>query len=558
MSRRLQGRDFACLGACTVVAVLPGLLGCATQRLTEESRMFATPERTVAPPADDLLVSRGEPDDAMLHPERKLVSIVARDADLRSVLLTLAEQVDVDVVVDPGVDGTVTIEVRDVTFENALEAVLEPSDYHYRLTDGLLRVYDDAMQTRVFTVDYITGTRTGTTRLSASSGGTSSANGEQDGGSSSENLVSVDSRSTADVWQEIVSGLELIVFSNTDGHAEMVTGRSSADAFDGDAPEGAVPAGRSGASRGDESGPRLVVHPHSGTILVTASYRTLNRVADFLERIQGASYRQVVIEARIVEVTLTDDYTLGIDWSQVPGMGGVTSVFGQGDVAAAQTLAPSETVFQVAFSSGDFDALLGALANQGDVKVISAPRVAALNNQKAVFKAAREQSFFARRIDYETQPDGTSQPILTVEPQRVTIGLVLDCTPQISLEGDIMMNIHPSVTELVGEDVFPPGAEGDEVLANAPVLDIREVDTVVRVETGQLLVIGGLMKERVSEVRKMVPFLGKIPGLGYLFSQTKYVREHVELVIAMRPVVVVGQAAHEEAVAELERLERAY
>lgn len=481
-------------------------------------------------------LAKPEPAEA---PDLTLVSVSANGADLRMVLVAIAEQIGLNLVLDDGVQGEATLSVENVTAREALDALILSGGFDYAIRDGVLRVYDHDIQTRMFTLDYITDVQIGATRLSASSGsGTSSSDGtsSDDGGGTSR--VTIDSESSTDFWRDIVSGLEAIVFDGSVGRAEVAT--QGTNAMGGDAPVATAE--------------RLVVHPLSGTLVVTASFAKLNRVAEFLERVEGSVHRQVMIEARIVEVALRDEFRAGIDWSQIPTNGGVESVFGQDEFAAQQSLDPENRVFNLAFSEGDFNFLLDALAVQGDIRVISSPRVVALNNQKAIIKVAREESFFSQRIDYEEQPSGALVPILTVEPQRVTIGLVLDVVPQISGDGDIMMNVHPSITELVGEDVFPPGADGADILANAPVLDIREVSTVVRVGHAQLLIIGGLMKDRLVEDIKSVPFLGSIPVLGHLFRRTDRVTERIELVVILKPQIVVGQEADAYARRETRRL----
>jgi MSHA biogenesis protein MshL len=414
--------------------------------------------------------------------------------------------------------------------QDALDAIIIPAGYAYTVGENLLRVYGGEVQTRLFTLNYMTGVRSGITQLSASSGSASGSGGS--GGASTsassgaQSSSSVNSEVSTAPWDEIIAGLEMIVYGSA-----LVSGATSADG-----PE------------------RLVVHPPSGVILVTASYAKLNRVADFLERIEGSSHRQVAIEARIVEVTLDDEFHLGVDWSRIPGTGGVTSVFGNDEMAVEQALSLGNSVFRVAGSSGDFDAFLDALGEQGNLRVISSPQITTINNQKAMIKVAREESFFTLRVEYEYQPDGSRTPVASVEPERITIGLILDVTPQISAQGGIMMHVHPSVTELVGEDIFPPEASGSDIQANAPILDIREVDTVVRVESGEMLIIGGLTRQREVKRKRHVPFLGQIPLLGYLFSRTERITEQTELVILLRPRVVVGEEATHLALSELERL----
>lgn len=461
------------------------------------------------------------------------ISIAARAADIRSVLLTVAEQVGLGIVIDPDVTGAVTLAVEEIALRDALDAIISPAGYHYHLGERLLRVYGREVQTRLFTLNYITGIRSGITQLSASSGSsgggssrTSAVTGSQ-GGSNAQSSSQVSSEISSDPWAEIIRGLELIVYSGGQG----------ADAAYVEGPE------------------RLVVHPPSGVILVTASFAKLNRVADFLERVEGSTHRQVIIEARIVEVSLLKEFSMGIDWSRIPGAGDITSVYGQGEIGVAQRLSPANEVFQIAASYNDFNMLLDAMEEQGKLRMISAPRVATLNNQKAIIKVAREESFFSVRVEYEYQPDGTRMPIRSVDPERITIGLILDVTPQISPDGHIMMHVHPSLTEMIGEDIFPPEATGLEIQANAPILEIREVDAVVEVKNGSLLIIGGLTKEREVKRVRQVPLLGSIPILGYFFKRTDRTTEQVELIILIKPTIVIGEDADRFALSELDRFE---
>lgn len=463
-------------------------------------------------------------------PGDRMVSIIARQADIRGILVSIAEQADLDLVMDAEIRGQITLEITEVTVREALDAVVPPAGFHYALEDGLLKVHGALLETRLFTLNYMVGIRMGTTQLSASSGsaggGSSGEGGGGSGGGESQSGSQISSAMASDPWAEIAKGLNMIVFGASSGGEGDGTG-----------------------------GERLVVHPPSGVILVTATKDVLLRVAEFLEQIEGSSHRQVIVEARIVEVALDHEYQMGIDWTRIPGTGtDISSVAGNDDVAVAQTLNPGNEVFQIAASFGEFNSLLDALDAQGDLKVISSPRVATLNNQKAVIKVAREETFFTVQVEYEYLPDGSSRPVVSVDPERITIGLILDVTPQISSTGDIMMHIHPSLTELVGEDVFPPGATGADIQANAPILDIREVDTVVRVRDGKMLIIGGLEKDRESEKTKGVPILSSIPLLGHLFRHTTTITEKVELVILLKPTLVIGSEANQDAIDRLDEL----
>ncbi len=469
------------------------------------------------------------------------VTISAENADLAGVVVAIAKQAGLDVVVDQDVRGSVTAVVTGRGLSEALQHLLDGHGYAFEIEGGLLRVYGHALETRVFRLDYVTGIRSGSSVLSASSGRTeegSAEGGPASGFQGGESSVSVSSTMAADVWGEVVRGLQGILFDAVveEGGSEAEQSDSQATAYSG------------------SDGSRLVVNPISGVIIVTSTHQKLQQAAEFLEAIKEALCREVLIEAKVLEVALSEECHHGIDWSRIPGAGDILDISGKDDVAVTQRLSPQNGLFQVAVSYGDFDAVIDALSRQGRVEVLSSPRVVTLNNQKAIIKVAREQSFFSQRIDYESNPNGSSEPILSVEPQRVTIGLVLDVTPQVSPEGEVTLSIHPAITELAGEDVFPPGATSTEIIANAPVLDIREIDAVVRVKDGHMLIIGGLIKKNRTVKETGVPLLCKIPILGYLFKQRHEVEERVELVIMVRPSLLEPAAADREAREVLNRM----
>jgi len=229
-------------------------------------------------------------------------------------------------------------------------------------------------------------------------------------------------------------------------------------------------------------------------------------------------------------------------------MGGLQGTF-------SQSLSPATGLFQIGVSKGDFKALLDAMAEQGKINVLSSPRISTLNNQKAVIKVGRDEVFF--KPEYSVQKNeltGTTTSVLTgVTPQTVTVGVVLDVTPQIDEDGAITMHIHPSVTDLVKVEQF--SIKGD-VYATAPVIDVRETDAVVRAEDGQTIIIAGMMKEKKAETVTKVPFLGDIPGLGALFRRTDRQKEKTELVILLTPTVLVGKKITDIPEYELKGLEK--
>jgi len=274
----------------------------------------------------------------------------------------------------------------------------------------------------------------------------------------------------------------------------------------------------------------LVVNWLSGTIQITDWNQRITEIEQFLKNVHQALYRQVEIEARIYEVNLNDSYSLGIDWSKINfyGTSGnfalsniITAPFG-GFMAKAATTT-------ISFADGSFDGVLKALAEQGDLHVVSQPRVVTLNNQPALIKVATDQPFFTSTISQGTAGTGN---IITEQARSVTVGLVLSVTPQISEDGWIMLDVTPIISRL--REI----AESPQQTATAPVLDVKQSSGVVRLQDGEMVIIGGLIQEETSHTERKVPLLGDIPWLGRLFKGTYDVKTKSELVIFLSPRLV--------------------
>jgi MSHA type pilus biogenesis protein MshL len=467
---------------------------------------------------EELMVDKMEPK----KEAERLFSFTLRDEEIGQLLLALSRQIPYNIVVDPDISGTVTVDLKDVTLEEALDTFTSLLGLEYKVKGKVIRVFRPKMETRIFTLNYITTIRKGTGKLKAvtgvsgyAAGGGGAGREEAKGGSTIET-----GPDTADIWKEIEEGLKTMI---------------------------------------SEKG-NLVINKLANIILVTDFSTNLKSIASFLEEVEGSAQRQVMIQAKVVEVTLSDQYKLGLDWSGISRMGSFYGTL-SGDMSFAQSLSPGTEVFQIGVSNHDFTALLDAMAQQGQLNILSSPKISTLNNQKAVIKVGREEIFFDPEYDVVTTTDpltgeikDTRSVLSSVEPQTVTVGVVLDVTPQISSDGYISMNIHPSVTDLVRIEEFKLKGE---VYATAPVIDIRETDTVVRVREGQTIVIAGMMQDKRRETVTRTPLLGNIPGLGALFRNTDQEKQKTELVILLTPTVLVGKRIDDLSREELRRLEEA-
>ncbi len=413
-----------------------------------------------------------------------LYSFRAQDLPLIDALALFARGNQLNIVAGPEIIGTVTVDFHDLPLERAMSALLEAHGYYWEEEDGLIRVKQ--FKTALFNVDYIRLVRGGTGQNQAKmSSGSSSGGGSQETGQ-----ITVNQQDEIKFWEELERQIQTLM--SQDG--------------------------------------RMVANRLSGTIHVTDWYQRVHEIEEFLDKVHQALYRQVEIEARIYEVNLNDNYSLGINWNEIK-FDGDTGAFSLSNIIGAPFggLIPKVATTTVSFSSGDFAGILEALREQGELQVISQPRVVTLNNQPALIKVATDQPFFTQTITQGTAGTGN---IVTEEANSVTVGLVLSVTPQISEDGWIMLDVTPIISRL--RDIALSPLE----TSNAPILDIKQSSGVVRLKDGEMVIIGGLIQEEESETERSVPLLGDIPLLGRLFKGTYTVKTKSELVIFLSPKIV--------------------
>jgi MSHA type pilus biogenesis protein MshL len=289
----------------------------------------------------------------------------------------------------------------------------------------------------------------------------------------------------------------------------------------------------------------VVVNRTSGTVTVTDYTANVEQVERHLRMIEARVRTGVMIETRIMEVTLDDATKYGIDWTALPDLSSL-SLSGSltGGATAIQGLSSGSTAFQFGVAGSKFNAFLDAQAQAGNLNILSAPKVSTLNNQKAIIRIGRQDVFFRAVV---TPASTTSAAFTTYSPDSVTEGIILSVTPQVGQDGRIMLSIHPTITEKVGTAVAPDKN-------TAPILDVRETNTVVTVADGETVFIGGMMQERTQETAKSVPLLGDIPYLGAFFRSNEQTKKKTELVILITPRVVRSGEGAEIAAQERERL----
>ncbi len=432
----------------------------------------------------------------------KRYTLVMSGADARELFLSLARENEFNLVLSPEVEGTVTLDIKDATAEELMEEACGMLGCRAAFSGNTVRVTARKRETRVFSVDYLVTNRTGQGSLLAST----SATGGGTTGTESQSTNSIATEEKGDFWGGLSEELAALL-----------------------SPEGG----------------KAAVNRTAGTVVVTDFPENIGRVARHLRNLEARVRAGVVIEAQIFEVTLDDNTKYGIDWSAMPDLSSV-SLSGSlaGGASATQNLSSGAAAFQVGVAGSKFSAFLDAQATAGNLDILSAPKVATLNNQKAIIRIGRQDVFFKAVV---TPASTTSAAFTTFTPESITEGIILSVTPQIGRDGRIMLAIHPSITEKVGDARAPDGN-------TAPILDIREANTVVSVSDGQTVFIGGLMQDRTQEVVSSVPLLGDIPYLGALFRTNEQKKKKTELVILITPRIVRAEEGAEIAAGERDRL----
>lgn len=439
---------------------------------------------------DDLLSLNGDTEQAEVR-----FDVVADNVDAQQFFKDLSIGANLNLVVDPALSGIINLQLKNVTLLETLNAVQDSYGIAYQETGYGYRIISNRIATRIFTLDYLNVSRSGTSGTGISGSQISDQNSQ-----SSQVSTSYD----ADFWSTLENSLMTII---------------------GNAP------GRS-----------VVINGQTGVIVARGNPEELQAVASYLDSAESTLQRQVIIEARILEVNLQEGFKSGINWnsfandlalegnplSGIPDLGGI---------------------FNLGVNTDDFTALIQVLSNQGDVKVLSSPRISTVNNQKAVIKVGTDE-YFVTNVSSAGEGDNVV-PELTLQP--FFSGIALDVTPQIGKTNEIILHVRPSVTD-VDEKTKIINVGGKTYELPLAASSIRETDSIIKASNGQIVIIGGLLQNKGDNQQAGIPGFSNVPGLKWLFGQQQRLNEKSELIILLQPKVTSSAIWQEEISAARERM----
>jgi MSHA biogenesis protein MshL len=493
-------------------------------------------------------------------------SVVVNNVNVRELLFALARDARVNVDIHPGITGAVTLNAIDQTLPQLLSRIAKQVDMRYELDGPNLLVMPDAPYLRIYRIDYVNMNRdmTGQVSVSAeivgqSGGAGGGAGGGASGGGGGQNAsrVTIQNRAANRFWDTLVRNVEEIL-RETD-RVLPAGGVPAAAVPAAAAAPGQAPGGGAGAAPGAAGAPvaaapnvtfreasSVISNPEAGVLTIRASARQHDKIQEFLDQVLLSARRQVLIEATIVEVRLNNSYQQGIDWAIFSGLSGFQIFQGGLYRSVAQAVAPVPVVgtltanplgnlFAGQYNSRDFKGTIQLLETFGNARVLSSPRISALNNQTAVLKVVENVVYF-NVASQTSQAQTTALTTVTTTAQTVPVGIVLNVTPQVSENDTVLLNVKPSISRISSSVQDPNPLLTIPNLI--PQIVIREMESVIKLTSGQIAVMGGLISDELTDTEDSIPFINRLPLIGSALANRRILNAKTELVIFLRPQVI--------------------
>ncbi len=509
-------------------------------------------------------------------------TVVVNDVPVKDLLFSIARDTQYNIDLHPGISGNVSLNAVQEPLPAILDRIARQANLRYEMNGRTVSIMPDTPYVKTYTVNYVNVARNTTSSVGvaaqiASTGGggigtgTGGASNTATGNSST---TTVASQSNNDLWavladniRTILAGTRAVTQSN-EQRAAQLDAEKAARAERVSQAEAASKAGAGAANLftaafanqpiGDGKYD-VAANPVAGTISVLGTAKQQELVQQYLDRVMQSAQRQVLIEATIVEVTLKDQYRTGIDWSKaLQGTTGWTiNAVGGGTNALASTLSPFIQATYTNTGNNGFTAAIDLLESFGNTRVLSSPKLMALNNQTALLKVVNNLVYFTITADTTTAANVAQTTTFTSTPQTVPVGIIMSVLPQINENGMVSLTVRPTISRQVGtvEDPNPELKKNNLAISNRiPVIQVREMESLLQVRSGQTVILGGLIQDDSNNARDGIPVLSRPEGIGAVFGQHERINSQTELVIFLRPIVVSNPTLESEELRQFQRL----
>ena len=492
-------------------------------------------------------------------------SVVVNNIPAQDLLFALARDAKVNVDIHPGITGTVTLNAIDQTLQQLLSRIAKQIDMRWELDGANLAVMPDSPFLRTYKVDYVNISRDVASTIASNNSVASAVTGSTGVTvGSNQSTTKIDNVLKSRFWETLDKNIKDILHETDkilpEGSSETVIERSDSQSTTGTgiqpasgkrttaSAQAGIPASPNAASL-QEAGTTVVkrttfreaasviVNPEAGVVTVRATARQHEKVQEYLASVMAATRRQVLIEATIAEVTLNDTYSQGIDWSRLrTDNSGFTITGTSAGASSVTTMTPFTLTYANKSSPLNLGITIKALQTFGNVKILSSPKLSVLNNQTAILRVVENYVYFKVEASQTTVVNAGSQTVVNTTPQTVQVGLTMAVTPQISESDSVILDVRPTITQ-IAKLVQDPNPQLT-IPNNVPQLRTREIESLMRVNSGDIAVLGGLMEDSIDYNTGRVPLVGAIPLLGEIFTNRANSAQKTELVVFLRPVVL--------------------
>jgi len=504
-------------------------------------------------------------------------TVVVNNVPVKDLLFSIARDTQYNIDLHPGITGHVSLNAVQEPLPAILDRITRQANLRYEMNGRTVSIMPDTPYTKTYAVNYVNVSRNTTSSVGvaaqiASTGGGSvgdnNSSSNTNAGNSSNTTVA--SESNNDLWKVLADNIRTMLAGSrevTQSLAEREARQQAENAERAARVSQAEAASKAGsgaaslftaafANQSTSAGKNdVAVNPMAGTITVLGTSKQHELVQQYLDRVMQSAQRQVLIEATIVEVSLKDQYRAGIDWSRAlqGAVGWTIETVGAGTNALAKSMDPF--IRATYTGSNGFSAAIDLLESYGNTKVLSSPKLMALNNQTALLKVVNNLVYFTIKADTVSSANAPAVTTFTTTPQTIPVGIVMSVLPQINENGMVSLTVRPTISRQVGEVLDPnPSLVNIKVSNKIPVIQVREMESLLQVRSGQIVMLGGLIQDDTSNARDGVPVLSRPEGFGAIFGQHERKNSQSELVIFLRPIVVSTPSLESDELRQFQRL----